>query len=144
MKDRHINIISDSSLLKLLYAEVNDQLKPNRFTLSMVLLLKFMIYFSLLLFCYYTMLTAQHTASFLLSYIGFGLVSVLLGFNFAHDCSHNTIFKNKKLNSFGFIFIYTIVGAHAQSWRHRHIHSHHYAPNVKDYDSDLQITDLIR
>jgi linoleoyl-CoA desaturase len=144
MKDRHINIVTDSSLLKLLYAEVNDQLNPNRFTIGMVLLLKFIFYFSLLLFCYFTILTAHTVIAFLFSYIGFGLVSVLLGFNFAHDCSHNTIFKNKKLNSFCFIAIYTIVGAHAESWRHRHIHSHHYAPNVKDYDSDLQITDLIR
>jgi linoleoyl-CoA desaturase len=144
MKDRHINIVSDSSLLKLLYAEVDDQLKPNRFTIGIVLLLKFIFYFLLLLFCYYIILTARHAVAFLFGYIGFGLVAVLLGFNFAHDFSHNTIFKNKKANSFCFVIIYTITGAHAESWRHRHIHSHHYAPNVKDYDSDLQITGLIR
>ena len=144
MRDRHININPDSKLLKLIYATVDDQLKPKRFTIALVLLEKFVVYFSSLLFCYYLMLTLQHTAVFLLSYIGFGLLSVLLGFNFAHDFSHNTIFKNKQLNSFCFIVIYTIVGAHAESWRFRHIHSHHYAPNVKDYDSDLQITDLIR
>ncbi|HMC98571.1 MAG TPA: fatty acid desaturase, partial [Ferruginibacter sp.] len=39
---------------------------------------------------------------------------------------------------------YALVGAHAEAWKHRHIHSHHYAPNVKDYDCDLQITSLIR
>jgi linoleoyl-CoA desaturase len=36
------------------------------------------------------------------------------------------------------------VGAHAEAWKQRHINSHHYAPNVEDYDSDLKITKLIR
>jgi linoleoyl-CoA desaturase len=144
MRDKHINISPDSSLLKLLYAAVDDQLKPKRFNVAVLLLLKFIFYFLLLLFCYYSVLTVQHPLAFLPSYIGLGLASILLGFNFAHDFSHNTVFKNKKINSLCFIIIYTIVGAHAESWRFRHIHSHHYAPNVKDYDSDLQITDLIR
>jgi linoleoyl-CoA desaturase len=36
------------------------------------------------------------------------------------------------------------VGAHAEAWKQRHINSHHYAPNVENYDSDLNITKLIR
>jgi linoleoyl-CoA desaturase len=40
--------------------------------------------------------------------------------------------------------MYTIVGAHAEAWKQRHINSHHYAPNVEGYDSDLKITKLIR
>jgi linoleoyl-CoA desaturase len=36
------------------------------------------------------------------------------------------------------------LGAHAEAWKHKHIHSHHFAPNVKHYDSDLKITSLIR
>src|SRR5262249_42829748 len=65
-------------------------------------------------------------------------------FNFSHDLSHNTVFERKKWNNLGFTIIYAMVGAHAEAWKQRHIHSHHYAPNVEDYDSYLQITQLIR
>ena len=81
---------------------------------------------------------------FVLCFILYGFSSLLFAFNFSHDLSHNTIFKSKKLNNLCFIFIYTIVGAHAEAWKQRHVNSHHYAPNVEDYDSDLQITSLIR
>lgn len=74
----------------------------------------------------------------------YGFVSLLFAFNFSHDFSHNTIFKSKKLNNLCFILIYTIVGAHAEAWKKRHVNSHHFAPNVKDYDSDLKISKLIR
>jgi linoleoyl-CoA desaturase len=80
----------------------------------------------------------------MLSFVLYGFVSLLFAFNFSHDFSHNTIFESKKLNNLCFIFIYTIVGAHAEAWKQRHINSHHYAPNVEDYDSDLKITKLIR
>jgi linoleoyl-CoA desaturase len=40
--------------------------------------------------------------------------------------------------------IYAAIGAHAEAWKQRHIHSHHHAPNVDGYDSDLNITSLIR
>ncbi len=39
---------------------------------------------------------------------------------------------------------YTLVGAHAEAWRHRHLHAHHFAPNVEAYDSDLQLSGIIR
>jgi linoleoyl-CoA desaturase len=62
-----------------------------------------------------------------------------------HTTSHITPYlKVKNSNNACFIAIYTIVGAHAEAWKLRHINSHHYAPNVEDYDSDLKITKLIR
>jgi linoleoyl-CoA desaturase len=98
----------------------------------------------LILLTYSAIYLSNNTALLFTNYILFGLFSVLFGFNFAHDFCHNTIFKNKKLNNAGFTFIYSLAGAHAEAWKYRHIHSHHYAPNVKDYDTDLQITSLIR
>lgn len=144
MKDKHINISADTKLLKLIYREVDDKLQVDKANTARLLLFKFIVYFSLLAWTYSSIITAEHFGSLLVFYILFGLLSVLFGFNFAHDFSHNTVFRNKQLNEFCFIAIYTMVGAHAESWKHRHIHSHHYAPNVKDYDSDLQITNLIR
>lgn len=103
-----------------------------------------MVYFPLSLFCYSLLFTIKNPLVFISVFILYGFILLLFAFNFSHDFSHNTIFKSKKLNNFCFRAIYTLVGAHAQAWKHRHINSHHFAPNVEDYDSDLQITKLIR
>ena len=144
MKDKHIHIDQDSKLLKQVYAEVEQKLTINSVLTARLLVFKFAFYFSLMAIAYTAIYLTNDPKVLLTAFISFGLISVLLGFNFAHDFSHNTIFKDKKLNNLGFIFIYTLLGAHAEAWKFRHIHSHHYAPNVKDYDSDLQITNLIR
>lgn len=80
----------------------------------------------------------------MLCYIGYGFSILLFAFNFAHDFSHGTIFRKSKWNDFGFILIYALNGAHAEAWKKRHIESHHFAPNVEHYDSDLEISSLIR
>ena len=144
MKDKHINIAKDSYLLKQVYNEVEKKLKVDKKATTTLLIVKFVFYFSLVVLTYSAIYFSEHASMVFTAYILFGLLSVLLGFNFAHDFCHNTIFKNKKLNNFGFTFIYTLLGAHAGAWKFRHIHSHHYAPNVKDYDTDLEITNLIR
>jgi linoleoyl-CoA desaturase len=123
---------------------VASQLKINKKTTALLLSFKFVFYFTLVVLFYTAIFFANNIAAFFAAYILYGFLAVLLGFNFAHDFCHNTIFKNKKTSNFGFTFIYTLLGAHAEAWKSRHIHSHHYAPNVKDYDSDLQITSLIR
>ncbi len=144
MKDRHINIIEDSRLLKKVIAEVDNGLKANSTAITILLIVKFCVYSFLVVFFYSLLFSTENQLLFFMAYIAFGLSAVLFGFNFAHDFSHNTVFKNKNINNAGFTILYTLVGAHAEAWKYRHIHSHHYAPNVKDYDSDLQITDLIR
>lgn len=144
MRDKHILIEQDSAVLKLIYADVEQKLNINKNTTAGLLVFKFVFYISLMAAMYVLIFSTSNIPLLFAGYISFGLLSVLLGFNFAHDFCHNTIFKNKALNNIGFISIYTLVGAHAESWKFRHIHSHHYAPNVKDYDSDLQITSLIR
>jgi len=100
MKDRHINIETDSILLKLLHTAVQQKLKPKPLGTAILLVLKFVFYFSLLIICYYSIFATTTLIFLLLGYIGFGLIAVLLGFNFAHDFSHNTVFKNKTLNNF--------------------------------------------
>jgi linoleoyl-CoA desaturase len=130
--------------MKLVYKAVEDQLKINQRSTVALLVIKFLFYLSLVA-CFYSLIyTTNNLPLFFIVYVLYGLSAVLFGFNYAHDFSHNTVFKNKHLNNAGFVFIYTLLGAHAEAWKYRHIHSHHYAPNVKDYDSDLQITSLIR
>lgn len=144
MRDKHIHIAKDSDLLKNIYRQVDEKLHINKRSFLWKIWTKFIFYFFFSVLAYALLYLANSSLYFILSFILYGFVSLLFAFNFSHDFSHNTIFKNKKLNNLCFIFIYTIVGAHAEAWKQRHIQSHHYAPNVKDYDSDLKITKLIR
>lgn len=144
MQDKHIHIEQDSQLLKTIYSEVDRRLVMNDHSFRKRLGVKFCFYFTLFILTYTLLYTVHNPAYFILSYVLYGFVSLLFAFNFAHDLSHNSVFKNNQFNHIGFVLIYTVLGAHAEAWKLRHVHSHHYAPNVKDYDSDLQITTLIR
>ena len=144
MRDKHIHIAQDSELLKSIYRQVDEKLIVDKRSFIFKILVKFIFYFSCFVFSYFLLFIVGNPVYFVLCFILYGHVTLLFAFNFSHDFSHNTIFKNKKLNNLCFIFIYTIVGAHGEAWKQRHINSHHYAPNVEDYDSDLKITKLIR
>jgi linoleoyl-CoA desaturase len=144
LRDKHIHIAQDSELLKSIYRQAEEKLIIDKSGFFLKIWIKFIFYFSLSVFCYSLLFLAENPFYFILCSILYGFVSLLFAFNFSHDFSHNTIFKSKKLNNLCFIFIYTLVGAHAEAWKQRHIHSHHYAPNVEDYDSDLKISTLIR
>ncbi|MES2514174.1 MAG: fatty acid desaturase [Bacteroidota bacterium] len=144
MRDKHIHISGDSELLKTIYQQVDTELTIDRNDFILKVGLKFILYFSLTILSYYTLFIVRTPAIFVLCFVLYGFISLLFAFNFSHDFSHNTVFRSKRLNHFCFVFIYTLVGAHAEAWKQRHINSHHYAPNVEDYDSDLKISKLIR
>lgn len=144
MKGKHIQVDADSKLLTEIRRKVNQEVIPNLKLFRAMLFLKLTFYGGLSSVLYYIMYLPISQYQFILTNVFLGLTLLLFAFNFAHDFSHNTIFTNKKWNNLGFIAIYTLVGAHAEAWRERHVNSHHFAPNVKEYDTDLQITHLIR
>lgn len=144
MRTKHIHIPSDSKLLQLIYSEVEQKVITNKQNIRLTLVFKFLFFTALCYLLYTSLLVVSSKLSFILFYVLYGCASLLFAFNFGHDLSHNTIFHSKKLNHLLFILVYTTVGAHAEAWKQRHIDSHHYAPNVKAYDSDLNITNLIR
>ncbi len=144
MKDKHLHVAHDSALLKLIYREVDARLIVDKTTFYATLWIKFVVYFSLSALCYISLYTLTNVFAFWGCFIAYGLVSLLFAFNFSHDFSHNTVFRSERLNHLCFILIYALVGAHGEAWKLRHIHSHHYAPNVENYDSDLNISDWIR
>jgi linoleoyl-CoA desaturase len=144
MKARHQFSKADQVLLKKINQAVSKQLKPDARKVRLLLWLKFAFYFSGCALLYIGLFTIENKALFVLDFIGFGLFLVLLAFNFSHDFSHDTVFKNRKWNFISFAAIYTLVGAHAQAWKKRHLESHHFAPNVEGHDSDLKISKLIR
>jgi linoleoyl-CoA desaturase len=144
LKDKHLHIPEDSLLLKEIYRRVDRELAINREAFRRLLLTKLVFYVALMSVSYYGLFVIENPWLFMACFIGYGFSALLFAFNFSHDCSHNTVFKSRKWNNFAFTAIYTMVGAHAEAWKERHVHSHHYAPNVEDYDSDLKISNIIR
>jgi len=109
-----------------------------------LLILKFIFYFGVLSLLWLLILTVESKFLFFGCYIAFGIWGILLALNFAHDFSHDTVFKNRTINLLGFIFLYAILGAHAESWKLRHTDAHHVAPNVGGLDTDLNMVVWIR
>lgn len=144
MKDKHIKIEKHSALHKLIKHEVNANLVVNTSEVKRKIFLKFIVYTLLTGLSYFLLFQIKNTLLFMICFVVYGLASLLFAFNFSHDLSHNTVFKSPKINNIFYILTYTIVGAHAEAWKKRHVNSHHYAPNVEGYDSDLKITKLIR
>jgi len=144
MRDKHLHIPQDSELLKLIYRQVNEQLVIDKGDFRRLIWIKFFVYFLLSAFCYCLLYWISNPAWFIVCFMAYGFILLLFAFNFSHDFSHDTVFTSKKWNSRCFTIIYAMVGAHAEAWKQRHIYSHHYAPNVAEYDSDLKITKLIR
>ncbi len=144
MKDKHLKIEAHSELLKTIHKVVKEKLIINAVSTTRKIWIKFAIYFLLTVSSYAALYSVDNPLTFVLSFIIYGFITLLLAFNFSHDFSHNTVFKNRKLNTICYILTYSIVGAHAEAWKQRHVNSHHYAPNVEGYDSDLKISKLIR
>jgi len=144
LRDKHIHIEQESALLKAIYREVEEKLVIDKKLFRQQVWLKFAVYFSITGLLYYSLYRINNPVVFIAGFVAYGFSALLFAFNFSHDFSHNSVFKNKRANNFCFIAIYAIVGAHAEAWKQRHIKSHHYAPNVEGYDSDLGISSLIR
>lgn len=144
MRNRHLQVDADAQLFARIQKRVNEEVPFHRASFKITLFGKLIFYGGSSVVFYFTLFQGLNPWLFIVNYILLGLILLLFAFNFAHDFSHSAVFRSKRLNSLGFIGIYTLVGAHAEAWRERHIHSHHFAPNVKAYDSDLQITHLIR
>ncbi|WP_298900390.1 fatty acid desaturase [uncultured Psychroserpens sp.] len=144
MKDKHIKKTTDSQLLELLTAQMKRYVSTSKINVSRHVILKFLFYGVLATIVYSCLFMVNNLYVFLLCYVAYGFITLLFAFNFSHDLSHNTVFKSRKVNNLFYILSFTIVGAHAEAWKKRHINSHHYAPNVEGYDSDLKITKLIR
>jgi linoleoyl-CoA desaturase len=144
MKARHSFSKADQALLKEINAAVKNNLEKDESKFKTLIWIKFVFYFLACAMFYIGIFQIENPFLYVANFIAFGLFLVLLAFNFSHDFSHGTVFKSEKANLLSFVAIYTLVGAHAESWKKRHIESHHFAPNVEGHDSDLRISKLIR
>ena len=144
MKAKHLKIEEDQALYNSIYKEIRETIDLNKKRADRYFVLKAIIYGLLSISTYSLLFVIESPVLFALDFVAFGFIAVLLCFNFAHDFSHHAIFKNAFWDNLFFEFIYTLVGAHPEAWKGRHLNSHHYAPNVENFDTDLAITDLIR
>ena len=144
MRANHLEIEKDSLLLQQLYAEVNEKLEINNTQFLFCLCFKFLFYLLITAGSYYTLFFITDSSIFILTFTLYGFLTLVFAFNFAHDLSHDSIFKSKNLNNFCYTLFYTMVGAHAEAWKVRHVQSHHYCPNVDGQDADMKITKWIR
>ncbi len=144
MRARHVKIKAHQDLYKSISNEIKETLVIDERSAKRYFMWKVLVYGGISIISYSLIYVLQNPLLFTIDFMVFGLSAVLLCFNFAHDLSHNAIFKNASLNNGCFEFIYTLVGAHPEAWKHRHEHSHHFAPNVKHFDTDMAITGIIR
>lgn len=144
MKAEHINIPEDTILYEAIYREIKETIVLDKRKANWYFFFKFLFYGSLSIISYYLLFTIKNPYLFMLDFVFFGFIAVLNCFNFAHDFSHHAIFKRPFWDNLAFEFIYTLVGANPEAWKGRHLNSHHFAPNVEHFDTDLSITGLIR
>ncbi|WP_339657202.1 fatty acid desaturase [uncultured Maribacter sp.] len=144
MRAKHLYVTAHADLYKSIYNQIQEKLPMDKRKANRYFVLKGLFYFSLAITSYILIYTISNPIAFILNFVLFGFIAVLLCFNFAHDLSHHSIFKHPFWDNLFFEFIYTLVGAHPEAWKKRHINSHHIAPNVANFDTDLAITGLIR
>jgi linoleoyl-CoA desaturase len=144
MKAKHLDIASDRLLFNEIYKEIRQAITFDPKKSNTYFGFKAVFYTLLCTGSYLGLFFIEQPVLYILDFMFFGFVNVLMCFNFAHDLSHDAIFASKRWNNSFFEFIYTLVGAHPEAWKKRHINSHHLAPNVENFDTDLAITGLIR
>lgn len=92
----------------------------------------------------YTPFVSSNSGLLILNYILLGLTGILLAFNCAHDCVHNTFTSNKKFNRSVFYLVFSLQGVNAKLWHKRHLASHHIFPNVDGCDADIDDNPFMR
>ncbi len=144
MRAKHKTVKAHNELYETIHKEINETIHFDKKKEARYFFFKAIFYVGLTIASYAMLFVISNSVLFVFNFILLGYSIVFLCFNFAHDLSHHSIFKSSRLNNFLFECIYTIVGAHPEAWKKRHTNSHHFAPNVDKFDTDLGITNIIR
>lgn len=91
-----------------------------------------------------TLLYTSNPFILAMAYIFLGFGMLLTAFNVAHDASHNSISRNKKVNYILYYMSFMLQGLNGYLWRKRHVEEHHPYPNIPHRDPDLINTKLLR
>jgi len=117
MKGKHLHVKSHNELYNSILHKINSNMNLDKKKANLYFLFKGLFYASAAIVSYALIFTISNPAVFILNFILFGFIAVLMGFNFAHDLSHNSIFKRPFWDNMVFEFIYTLVGAHPEAWK---------------------------
>ena len=79
-----------------------------------------------------------------LGYAIFGLASLALAFNLAHDASHFVLSRRRWVNRAVHEIIFALMGISGYLWQMRHVGSHHVFPNVPGCDADIDDNGIVR
>jgi linoleoyl-CoA desaturase len=74
----------------------------------------------------------------------YGVSTLLLSINLAHDGAHRSIVRTWWINDAVQFICFTLVGVNAYLWQMRHTKSHHIFPNVNGCDIDIDENPFIR
>ncbi len=92
-------------------------------------------------------LSLTHLTSVFQALIAYSILtfaSIILSINLGHDAAHQAVTGNKKIDDFIFQSIFALQGLSGYVWQIRHNYSHHVLPNVKEHDTDLEMTKVIQ
>lgn len=106
--------------------------------------LKVVVMFGVYFGLYAAMLLGSSSISALVCwYALIGVWGVFLGLNVGHDAAHHALFKTRKYNRW-FLHVFDLLGTNSFNWKNRHVGAHHLYPNIMDYDSDIQQSNVVK
>ncbi len=97
----------------------------------------------LILGSYWSLTQLETFGGALAVYFVLGFASLILSINLGHDAAHHAVTGVKRIDDLIFQSIFALQGLSGYVWQIRHNYSHHVLPNVKEHDTDLEITNLI-
>jgi linoleoyl-CoA desaturase len=66
----------------------------------------------------------------------FGVSSLLFAMNIGHEAAYGTMARGKLINRVIHFLASAPLGIDAELWKLRHVKSHHFSPNMRDYEVD--------
>ena len=92
---------------------------------------------------YWSLTQLETFSGALAAYFLLTFTSLILSINLGHYAAHHAVTGNKRTDDFIFQTIFALQGLSGYVWQVRHNYSHHVLPNVKEHDTDLELTGLI-
>jgi linoleoyl-CoA desaturase len=92
---------------------------------------------------YFLIITAQESWQLFLGYAMLGPFGIFLVLNVGHDASHLAFSSKKWVNQI-LLLSFNLLGISGYMWKLRHVHSHHFSPNVPDWDVDISQSKIVR
>ena len=106
---------------------------------------QFILFFVLHIFLYLNIVTVPHSLfELLILFFLESIVLLALLARYGHELGHGSIFKNKKLNHFFYVFCFESFGIDTFLWKFTHNMIHHPLPNIVGYDGDINGNNLLR